>query len=109
MKRDSLRNLIGIIFLTIFLVKLSCAVAPIIAQTLSDKKISSVLLEAEMENNAKEGETTKDFSVKEWTQALSDFIFELPLKLLYTSNKVEENSLHVQSFYLTVPTPPPNS
>lgn len=84
------------------------SVAPLIIAHCDAKTVNAVIMQLEIENNAKSNDV-KETSVKEYFNP-SSFGFTLlhPIPLILTSMISVDHDKHVQAFYPPVATPPPN-
>jgi hypothetical protein len=107
MKKEVGKFFFSILFLSIFMVKMVISVAPLIISHFDKKAVNAVIMQLEIENNAKSD--VKETSVKEYF-TLGSFGFTLlhPIQLVLTSMISIDHDKHVQAFYPPVPTPPPN-
>lgn len=108
MKKDIAKKLFSILFLSIFFLKMVISVAPLIIAHCDRQTVNAVIMQLEIENNAKSNDV-KETSVKEYF-TLSSFGFTLlhPIQLILTSMISVDHDKHVQAFYPPVATPPPN-
>ena len=108
MKKGRCKLIFSILFLAIFTIKMVISVAPLILSHCDKKTVNAVIMQLEIENNAKTNDV-KETSVKEYF-TLSNFGFALlhPIQLTLTSMISVDHDKHVQAFYPPVATPPPN-
>ena len=83
------------------------SVAPLIIAHLDSKTVNAVIMQLEIEHP--KGADAKETSVKEFL-AFSSFAFSVPKPVLtfLTDGLNTEQDRHLQAFYPSVPTPPPN-
>lgn len=92
------------IFLFIFFMKMAISVAPLLIGEMDGRSVYTVIMQLEIEHESPKGAEAK----WEEFQMLNYFSFSRPvLDLLHSKLHRFEDS-HVQSFYPSVPTPPPN-
>jgi hypothetical protein len=92
------------VFLFIFFTKMAISVAPLLIGDLDEKCVYNVIMQLEIEHESPKGAEAK------WEEILNvnNFKFSKPvLELLHSKTQCFEDA-HVQSFYPSVPTPPPN-
>ena len=103
------RKFVSGVFLFIFLAKMVISIAPLVVNFSDNEHIRAVILQLEIENHAKETDTTKDKAAKDfWTTTKSPFQVSAPLFHFFLMPPVEKHS-DIESFYPSVPTPPPNA
>lgn len=84
------------------------SVAPLIIAHFDKEAVHAVIMQLEIEHNAKSSDV-KENTVKEYF-ALGNFGFTLsqPIQLLHTKMICSDHDKHVRAFYPSIPTPPPN-
>lgn len=93
------------VFLFIFAMKLAISVAPVLIDNMDEKSLYAVIMQLEIEHESKRNSEAK----WEQIQSLHQFRFSQPmLDVLNSDASCFENN-PVQSFYPSVPTPPPNA
>jgi hypothetical protein len=93
------------VFLFIFAMKMAISVAPVLIENMDERSLYSVIMQLEIEHESKRSSEGK----WEEVQSLHQFRFSQPaLEVLYRGASCFENN-PVQSFYPSVPTPPPNA
>lgn len=109
MNARKFKILIGMLFLTIFLIKMVISLAPVFLY-LDNKTVTAVILQLELESKADKDSLEKD-AVKEkkvfdetYMHVLAYQSFLNGVKVLYNS----EHCLYKQVHHPQVPTPPPN-
>jgi hypothetical protein len=109
MKRDFEKKLFSIIFLGVFFLKMLLTIAPLIAAQFDKQQINAVIMQLEIESNAKSNDV-KESSAKEYF-TLNCFKFSLlhPTRFMLPEMISVDHGKHVRAFYPSVPTPPPNS
>lgn len=108
MTRELTRILFSSIFLFIFFAKIFIAVAPLIIEHFDRKSVNAVIMQLEIESETKDkNERTK--AVKElYSFEKTVFIFTSLFNLNEIFSLDSRSKNHIQSFYPSVPTPPPN-
>ena len=108
MSRAFARKLLSVLFLTIFFSKMVISIAPVIIAHFDPESINAVIMQLEIEDNAKPTDV-KEMSVKEYLTVTSYTIdFIRPVLILKSSLGNDDHAKHLQPFYPSVPTPPPN-
>jgi hypothetical protein len=109
MKTEIAKKLIGFLFLSIFFIKVVISVAPFVLSHFDKKAVNAVIMQLEIEGDAKTNDV-KENTVKEYF-TLGSFGFSVhhPTQLVLTSMISVDHDKHVQAFYPVVPTPPPNA
>ena len=106
---DFRRKLISGLFLFIFLAKMIISIAPLIINFSDNEQIRAVILQLEIENNAKEADNSKEKVGKAFYDTSdSPFFASSSLIHFFLMLPVEKHS-DIESFYPSVPTPPPNT
>ncbi len=90
--------------------KMLISVMPLIADHIDSKTINDVIMQLELENHsAKPTDQLKESLNKgEWLGSHYKFSFCLPTKMISIQQYARIKSYHIQSFYPSVLTPPPN-
>jgi len=105
------RKLCCFLFSTIFFIKMVISIAPIYASFYDSDHVMAVILQLEIENHAGKSNST-DLGVEKFTKEFTSItnwdIFCLPVKHLSAKQYIDQDDIHVKSFYPSVPTPPPN-
>ena len=104
MFRELINKTLSGVFLFIFLVKMIISVAPVLIDNMDEKSVYTVIMQLEIEHESPKGAEAK----WEEIQSLHQFSFALhALDVIHFSvSGFAKNP--VQSFYPSVPTPPPN-
>lgn len=103
------RKLASGLFLFIFLAKMVISIAPLVVNFADSEHVRAVILQLEIENHAKETDISKDKAAKDYcTSTKSPFFVSTPLFHFFLMPPVEKHS-DIESFYPSVPTPPPNA
>jgi hypothetical protein len=104
------RKIISGLFLFIFFLKMVISTVPLLVKYSDSEHIIAVILQLEIENNTKETDHSKGKGGKEFCfDTHSALTFSTPLyNFLSKAISVEKHG-HIQSFYPSVPTPPPNA
>ncbi|MXV52728.1 hypothetical protein GS399_17280 [Pedobacter sp. HMF7647] len=106
MNSEAGRKYCSALFLFIFFVKMIASAAPLIASSFDKKAVNAVIMQLELENDS---ETVKKApTAKEINQDFQHFNFNLVHSVLILESIPEDAKIHVQAFYPSVPTPPPN-
>lgn len=99
------QKIFSTVFLFIFFAKMAISVAPLIIGNMDERSVYSVIMQLEIEHQTPKGAEAK----WEEFQTLNQYNFtQLPIELIKTKVYSFENT-HIQSFYPSVPTPPPNA
>src|SRR6476661_10823154 len=106
MTNATAKGLFSYIFLFIFFAKMVISVAPLIAKSFDKEAINAVIMQLELEHNAKEVEVEKKMG-KEIGSDLFAFNFEQPILHLQKENYYPVDVRHDQHYFPAVPTPPP--
>ncbi|HEX8576503.1 MAG TPA: hypothetical protein VF677_09435 [Flavobacterium sp.] len=108
MKKEVAKKLFSILFLFIFFSKMVISVAPFIMSHFDKQAVNAVIMQLEIENNAKSNDV-KEYNIKEYF-TVGSFGFALihPSNLILPIMISVDHDKHVQAFYPPVPTPPPN-
>ena len=108
MKRERSIKRYSIIFLGVFFVKMALSAAPLIVSHFDKKTVNAVIMQLEIENNAKSNDV-KETSAKEYfTLNNFGFISLHPTSIVLPEMIRVDHDKHVRAFYPSVPTPPPN-
>ncbi|SDM94600.1 hypothetical protein SAMN05421813_1303 [Daejeonella rubra] len=110
MKKELARLIFSIVFLFIFFIKMVISIAPLLADHLDSKIVNAVIMQLEIETHSSKGaDQAKDSLNKgEWLSGLYKFNFEQPHKLIANKEYIAMQDYHIEAFYPTIPTPPPN-
>ena len=86
------------------------SIAPVIATHLDSKIVNAVIMQLEIETNSTKGaDQAKDSLTKgEWLSGFYKFNFEQSPKLIATTGYIAIQDYHIELFYPTIPSPPPN-
>lgn len=108
MRKEVSSILFSVLFLSIFTIKMVLSVAPLIMAHFDKQAVNAVIMQLEIEHNAKSNDV-KESTVKEYF-TLSNFGITLshPIQLTLSSMISSDHDKHVRAFYPPVPTPPPN-
>jgi len=99
------QQIFATVFLFIFFAKMAISVAPLIVGNMDGQSVYSVIMQLEIEHQTPKGAEAK----WEQVQNLHQFNFSQPLIALISANEFRVEDSHIQSFYPSVPTPPPNA
>ena len=110
MKKELARLIFSFVFIFIFFIKMVISLAPVIANHFDSKIVNAVIMQLEIEtNSSKVADQTKDsLSKGEWLSGFYKFNFEQAPKLIANKKYIAMQDYHIESFYPTIPTPPPN-
>jgi len=110
MKKESARLIFGLVFLFIFFVKMVISIAPLLADHMDSEIVNAVIMQLEIETNSSKGaDQAKDSLTKgEWLSGFYKFNFEQPHKLIAYKEYIALQDYHIEAFYPTIPSPPPN-
>ncbi|HEY0896075.1 MAG TPA: hypothetical protein VGE15_05945 [Sphingobacteriaceae bacterium] len=103
----AIKNLYSWIFLFIFFAKMVIAAAPLISDHLRADCLNAVIMQIEIEQEAKE--EVKGKGLQEYTLRIPTFVFASSSVLLHRGPLVQKRDRHLRTFYPSVPTPPPNA
>jgi hypothetical protein len=86
------------------------SIAPLIANHLDSKIVNAVIMQLEIETNSTKGaDQAKDSLTKgEWLSGFYKFNFEQSPKLITSIGYLAFQDNHIELFYPTIPSPPPN-
>lgn len=104
MFRELINKTLSGVFLFIFLVKMIISVAPVLFDNMDEKSVYTVIMQLEIEHESPKGAEAK----WEEIQSLHQFSFALQAIDVIHFNVSGFVNNPVQSFYPSVPTPPPN-
>lgn len=101
------QKLYGILFLSVFFIKMVICVAPLIVNHFNSDTVNAAIMQLEIENDSKA--EVKETTVKEFF-LLGDFDFKIHYlqRIEFPSSTRMAQDKHVQPFPPPVPTPPPN-
>jgi hypothetical protein len=103
------RKFISGLFLFIFSSKMIISAAPLFFNFSDSEQIRAVILQLEIENNAKETDVSKDKAGKAfYVSNIPPFFVSAPLFHFFLLIPLEKHS-DIESYYPSVPTPPPNA
>lgn len=105
MFKEIAKKIFSNIFLFIFFAKMAISVAPVLFGDMDEKSVYSVIMQIEIEHQSPRGAEAK----WEEIQTLNQYNFSQPLIEVTKSRVYSFENRHVQSFYPSVPTPPPNA
>jgi len=102
------RKLFSILFITVFFCKMVISIAPIIVAHFDPCSVNAAIMQLEIENETKPTDI-KEMSVKEYLTVTSfDLQLVHPVHILQVTSGNDDHAKHLQPFYPSVPTPPPN-
>lgn len=86
------------------------SIAPLIANHIDSRVVNAVIMQLEIETNpVASSDQAKDTLTKgEWLSGIFKFNFEQPQTLIAIKKYLAMQDFHIEAFYPTVPTPPPN-
>lgn len=86
------------------------SIAPLIANQIDSRVVNAVIMQLEIETNpVASSDQAKDTLTKgEWLSGIFKFNFEQPQTLIAIKKYLAMQDFHIEAFYPTVPTPPPN-
>jgi len=84
---------------------MAISIAPLIIGNMDEESLYSVIMQLEIEHQTPKGAEAK----WEQVQNLFNFNFSQPLVGLISPSAFNFEDRHIQSFYPSVPTPPPNA
>jgi len=93
------------VFLFIFFAKMAISIAPLIIGNMDGQSVYSVIMQLEIEHQTPKGAEAK----WEQVQNLHQYSFARPLVGVVSTKEFNFEDSHIQSFYPSVPTPPPNA
>ena len=105
MFKEIAKKIFSTVFLFIFFAKMAISVAPLLIVSMDEESVYSVIMQLEIEHQTPKGAEAK----WEQIQHAHQFNFSRPLIGLVASNTFSSEDRHIQSFYPSVPTPPPNA
>jgi len=110
MTKEFFRVIFSFVFLFIFFAKMVISIAPLIATHFDSKVVNAVIMQLEIETHSS-GSTdqAKDSLTKgEWLSGIFKFNFEQPHRVIAINKYLAMQDFHIEAFYPSVPTPPPN-
>ncbi|NEU07436.1 hypothetical protein GZH53_03830 [Flavihumibacter sp. R14] len=105
MFKEIAKKIFSTVFLFIFFAKMAISVAPLLIVNMDEKSVYSVIMQLEIEHQTPKGAEAK----WEEIQHAHHFNFAQPLVGLLCSQVFSYEDQPIQSFYPSVPTPPPNA
>jgi len=86
------------------------SIAPLIANHIDSRVVNAVIMQLEIETNPlASSDQAKDTLTKgEWLSGIFKFNFEQPQTWIAIKKYLAMQDFHIEAFYPTVPTPPPN-
>ncbi|HEY0897760.1 MAG TPA: hypothetical protein VGD90_00440 [Sphingobacteriaceae bacterium] len=102
------KKLFSWIFLFIFFMKMVIAAAPFISDKLEADCLNAVIMQVEIEQESSK-EEVKLKSAKEYMHGYHSFTFSNSSSLVNVQLSALHLERHQQTFYPSVPTPPPNA
>ena len=110
MRSKGFKILVSVVFLFIFLVKMSISLAPLFSN-IDSKTAAAVIMQLEQETKGDKDDLSKD-SLKEKKVFDDHLLFSFEQEHYSIEQTVLyklEKSLYIQAYHPTVPTPPPNA
>ncbi|WP_207428232.1 hypothetical protein [Pedobacter sp. SYSU D00535] len=108
MKKEAASHILSIVFLSVFFVKMVISVAPIVIAHFDRESANAVIMQLEIEHSPKASDS-KEVSVKEYFTNAAHVLFSPSLTFILKAEDISsDHKKHIQSFYPSVPTPPPN-
>lgn len=108
MSRAVAIKLFSVVFLIVFFSKMAITIAPLIVAQFNSESVNAAIMQLEIEHNTKPTDV-KEISVKEYLTITSySLAIQGPEILLETTAGNDDHAKHIQAFYPSVPTPPPN-
>ena len=107
-KREFSKKVISHIFLFIFFVKMMITLSPLIIKHFDRDVMNAVIMQLEIENNAKGGSDLSKELVKDYVHSAVNDNLARVLQSLTPTPFVDNEDAHLRTFYPSVPTPPPN-
>lgn len=109
MREEKTKKFFSVLFLAIFCLKMLISIAPLLIAHFDRTAVNAVIMQLEIENNAKQGDV-KEATIKEFlTFNNSRLAFSHPVIVVLPSMICVDHDKHLQAFYPSVPTPPPNN
>ncbi|WP_276358812.1 hypothetical protein [Daejeonella sp. H1SJ63] len=110
MTKEFFRILCSFVFLFIFFAKMLISIAPLIATHFDSNVVNAVIMQLEIETNSTTStDQAKDSLTKgEWLSGIFKFNFEQAQPLIAINKYLAMQDFHIEGFYPSVPTPPPN-
>ncbi|MDP3467859.1 MAG: hypothetical protein Q8S11_05960 [Daejeonella sp.] len=110
MKKKFAKKIFSFVFLFIFFVKMVISIAPLIANQIDNRIVNAVIMQLEIETNASKGvDQAKESPNKgEWLNGIFKFNLSSPQNSLALKKYSTNSQFLIESFYPSVPTPPPN-
>ena len=108
MSKATTKKLFSVIFLMVFFSKMVISIAPFIVTHFDPKSVHAAIMQLEIEHHSKSSEG-KEVSVKEYLTVTGYSLGLTHTVLVHsTSSGNYDHAKHIQAFYPSVPTPPPN-
>lgn len=82
--------------------------SPVIVKHFDRDIMNAVIMQLEIENNAKGSSDISKELVKDYLYSSADDIFSRVLQCLIATPSVDDEAAHLRTFFPSVPTPPPN-
>ena len=105
MFKEIAKRIFTTVFLFIFFTKMAISIAPLLVSDMDERSVYSVIMQLEIEHQTPKGAEAK----WEQVQSLYQFNFSQPMIGLISRQAFSFEDRHIQSFYPSVPTPPPNA
>lgn len=107
-KREYYKRLFSNIFLFIFFAKMMITLTPLIIKHFDREIMNAVIMQLEIENNAKGGSDISKELFKDYLYSAINDNFSRVLQCLIATPSFDNEDAHLRTFYPSVPTPPPN-
>ena len=110
MKKHFVKILFSFVFLSIFFTKMFISIAPLIADHIDNRIVNAVIMQLEIETNASKGvdQAKESINKGEWLSGIFKFNVSSPQTCVALKKYSALSQFLTESFFPSVPTPPPN-
>jgi hypothetical protein len=110
MKKEFAKKLFSFVFLFIFFAKMVISIAPLIADHIDNRIVNAVIMQIEIETNASKSldQAKESLNKGEWLSGIYKFNLTSPQTCVALKKYSARSQFLVESFFPSVPTPPPN-
>jgi len=110
MNKEYAKKIFSFIFLLIFFAKMIISIAPVIANHIDNRIVNAVIMQLEIETNASKGvdQAKESLNKGEWLSGIFKFNLSSPQTSVALKKYSAISQFFTESFFPSVPTPPPN-
>ena len=110
MKKEYAKKLFSFVFLFIFFAKMVISIAPLIADHIDNRIVNAVIMQLEIETNSSKGvdQVKESLNKGEWLSGIFKFNLSSPQTTVALKKYSALSQFLTESFFPSVPTPPPN-